>query len=182
MQNIKKKTFFVCFLKVAEEDSRIRIRIKRHRSGTLLICISFSRDGPFKCHAVFSEEDVGYAKSEWNLNNLPVVPNSVLKHIDIDISGMKVTIVSFLSLSVFASCLSLSVLVSCLSLSVLVPCLSLSVLDSCLSLSVLVSCFVPVCFSFLFVPVCFSLFVCPCLFKFLVCPCLLQFLVCPCLF
>ena len=31
-----------------------------------------------------------YAKSEWNLNNLPVVPNSVLKHIDIDISGMKV--------------------------------------------------------------------------------------------
>ncbi len=33
---------------------------------------------------------MGYAKSEWNLNNLPVVPNSVLKHIDIDISGMKV--------------------------------------------------------------------------------------------
>jgi hypothetical protein len=41
-------------------------------------------------YVVFSEEDVGYAKSEWNLNNLPVVPNSVLKHIDIDISGMKV--------------------------------------------------------------------------------------------
>jgi hypothetical protein len=39
---------------------------------------------------LFSDEDVGYAKSEWNLNNLPVVPNSVLKHIDIDISGMKV--------------------------------------------------------------------------------------------
>jgi hypothetical protein len=33
-----------------------------------------------------------YAKSEWNLNNLPVVPNSVLKHIDIDISGMKVPV------------------------------------------------------------------------------------------
>jgi len=38
----------------------------------------------------FSDEDLEYAKSEWNLNNLPVVPNSVLKHIDIDISGMKV--------------------------------------------------------------------------------------------
>jgi hypothetical protein len=36
-----------------------------------------------------------YAKSEWNLNNLPVVPNSVLKHIDIDISGMKVPVPDF---------------------------------------------------------------------------------------
>ena len=34
--------------------------------------------------------DVGYAESEWNLNNLPIVPNSILKHIDMDISGMKV--------------------------------------------------------------------------------------------
>jgi hypothetical protein len=47
---------------------------------------------PLSVTVVFSEEDVGYAKSEWNLNNLPVVPNSVLKHIDIDISGMKVRI------------------------------------------------------------------------------------------
>merc|ERR1719461_740424 len=31
-----------------------------------------------------------YAESEWNLNNLPIVPNSILKHIDMDISGMKV--------------------------------------------------------------------------------------------
>ena len=30
------------------------------------------------------------ARSEWNLNNLPILPNSLLKHIDIDISGMKV--------------------------------------------------------------------------------------------
>ena len=37
-----------------------------------------------------SQDDVGYAESEWNLNNLPVVPNSILKHIDMDISGMKV--------------------------------------------------------------------------------------------
>ena len=35
-------------------------------------------------------EDQPYATSEWNLNNLPVVPNSILKHIDMDISGMKV--------------------------------------------------------------------------------------------
>ena len=35
-------------------------------------------------------EDHPYAVSEWNLNNLPVVPNSILKHIDMDISGMKV--------------------------------------------------------------------------------------------
>ena len=34
--------------------------------------------------------DLNYAESEWNLNNLPVVPNSILKHIDMDISGMKV--------------------------------------------------------------------------------------------
>ncbi len=34
-----------------------------------------------------AEDDIEYAKSEWNLNNLPVLGNSVLKHIDIDISG-----------------------------------------------------------------------------------------------
>merc|ERR1719410_2557900 len=37
-----------------------------------------------------NQVDLAYAESEWNLNNLPVVPNSILKHIDIDISGMKV--------------------------------------------------------------------------------------------
>ena len=37
-----------------------------------------------------TEEDRPYAVSEWNLNNLPVVPNSILKHIDMNISGMKV--------------------------------------------------------------------------------------------
>ena len=35
-------------------------------------------------------EDQPYTTSEWNLNNLPVVPNSILKQIDMDISGMKV--------------------------------------------------------------------------------------------
>ena len=30
---------------------------------------------------------MAYANSEWNLNNLPVVPSSILKQIDIDISG-----------------------------------------------------------------------------------------------
>ena len=34
-----------------------------------------------------NEDDTQYAKSEWNLNNLPVLPNSILKNIDIDISG-----------------------------------------------------------------------------------------------
>ena len=37
-----------------------------------------------------SQMDMVYAESEWNLNNLPIVPNSILKHIDMDISGMKV--------------------------------------------------------------------------------------------
>ena len=37
-----------------------------------------------------TEEDKTYAASEWNLNNLPVVANSVLRHIDMNISGMKV--------------------------------------------------------------------------------------------
>ena len=37
-----------------------------------------------------SQMDMIYADSEWNLNNLPIVPNSILKHIDMDISGMKV--------------------------------------------------------------------------------------------
>ena len=36
---------------------------------------------------MYSEDDVDYAKAEWNLNNLPVVANSILKQIDIDISG-----------------------------------------------------------------------------------------------
>ena len=35
-------------------------------------------------------EDRPYAVDEWNLNNLPVVQNSVLRHIDMNISGMKV--------------------------------------------------------------------------------------------
>lgn len=34
-----------------------------------------------------SQMDMIYAESEWNLNNLPIVPNSILKHIDMDISG-----------------------------------------------------------------------------------------------
>ena len=37
-----------------------------------------------------SKEDEVYAKSEWNLNRLPVVQNSILKCFDADISGMKV--------------------------------------------------------------------------------------------
>jgi [histone H3]-trimethyl-L-lysine4 demethylase len=37
-----------------------------------------------------SPEDEIYAKSPWNLNNLPSLPNSVLSHISVDISGMKV--------------------------------------------------------------------------------------------
>jgi len=37
-----------------------------------------------------SQDDYMYADSEWNLNNLPTVPNSILKQIDMDISGMKV--------------------------------------------------------------------------------------------
>ncbi len=37
-----------------------------------------------------SKEDETYARSEWNLNRLPVVPNSILSSIDLDISGMKV--------------------------------------------------------------------------------------------
>jgi len=38
---------------------------------------------------ICSEDDVDYAKAEWNLNNLPVVANSILKQIDIDISGIR---------------------------------------------------------------------------------------------
>lgn len=34
-----------------------------------------------------ASDDV-YAKHDWNLNNLPVVKNSVLSHINVDISGM----------------------------------------------------------------------------------------------
>lgn len=37
-----------------------------------------------------TREDEVYARSDWNLNRLPVVPNSILKAIDMDISGMKV--------------------------------------------------------------------------------------------
>merc|ERR1719340_161659 len=37
-----------------------------------------------------SKEDEQYALSCWNLNRLPVEPNSILKVIDMDISGMKV--------------------------------------------------------------------------------------------
>jgi len=36
------------------------------------------------------DEDSDYANAEWNLNNMPVMANSILKQIDIDISGMKV--------------------------------------------------------------------------------------------
>ena len=38
---------------------------------------------------ICSEDDIDYAKAEWNLNNLPVVANSILKQIDIDISGIR---------------------------------------------------------------------------------------------
>lgn len=31
-----------------------------------------------------------FFQSEWNLNNLPTISNSILRHIDIDISGMKI--------------------------------------------------------------------------------------------
>ena len=37
-----------------------------------------------------SKEDEQYALSCWNLNRLPVEPNSILRSIDMDISGMKV--------------------------------------------------------------------------------------------
>ncbi len=37
-----------------------------------------------------SKEDDTYARSDWNLNRLPVASNSILSCIDIDISGMKV--------------------------------------------------------------------------------------------
>ena len=36
-----------------------------------------------------SKEDECYAKSDWNLNRLPVARNSILRAIDMDISGMK---------------------------------------------------------------------------------------------
>ena len=38
-----------------------------------------------------SKEDECYAKSDWNLNRLPVARNSILRAIDMDISGMKGT-------------------------------------------------------------------------------------------
>ncbi|TRY70876.1 hypothetical protein TCAL_02904 [Tigriopus californicus] len=37
-----------------------------------------------------SKDDELYAKADWNLNRLPVVANSILRAIDMDISGMKV--------------------------------------------------------------------------------------------
>ena len=37
-----------------------------------------------------SKEDEVYATSDWNLNRLPIVHNSILRAIDMDISGMKV--------------------------------------------------------------------------------------------
>ena len=50
-----------------------------------------SRSGfPTTTSKYLSQMDMIYAESEWNLNNLPIVPNSILKHIDMDISGMKV--------------------------------------------------------------------------------------------
>ncbi len=38
----------------------------------------------------WSAADEKYTKSGWNLNNLPVLPGSVLGHISTDISGMMV--------------------------------------------------------------------------------------------
>ena len=37
-----------------------------------------------------AKDDEQYALSDWNLNNLPVASNSILRSIDLDISGMKV--------------------------------------------------------------------------------------------
>lgn len=55
-----------------------------------------------KLPSVLSTQD--YMKSGWNLNNLPVVDGSVLRHINADISGMKVRLESFAaSLAVLAT-------------------------------------------------------------------------------
>ena len=37
---------------------------------------------------------LSFFQADWNLNNLPVVPNSILRSIDMDISGMKVKILA----------------------------------------------------------------------------------------
>eukprot|EP00117_Sycon_ciliatum_P030839 scpid9900/ scgid24234/ Lysine-specific demethylase 5A; Histone demethylase JARID1A; Jumonji/ARID domain-containing protein 1A; Retinoblastoma-binding protein 2 len=39
---------------------------------------------------VFTDEDISYSESPWNLNNLPNLESSVLRHVTADISGMKV--------------------------------------------------------------------------------------------
>lgn len=36
-----------------------------------------------------AKDDLQYVSSDWNLNNLPVLPNSILRYIDVDINGMK---------------------------------------------------------------------------------------------
>ena len=43
-----------------------------------------------KKHQVETAEEERYAKSGWNLNNMPNLRGSVLSYIDADISGMKV--------------------------------------------------------------------------------------------
>ena len=44
---------------------------------------------PIKDKATSPEEEL-YAKSGWNLNNIPNLKGSVLSYVDADISGMKV--------------------------------------------------------------------------------------------
>uniref|UniRef100_A0A182P0K0 [histone H3]-trimethyl-L-lysine(4) demethylase n=1 Tax=Anopheles epiroticus TaxID=199890 RepID=A0A182P0K0_9DIPT len=45
---------------------------------------------PTKSSPYLSSSDQEYAESSWNLNNLPVLDESILGHINADISGMKV--------------------------------------------------------------------------------------------
>lgn len=46
-------------------------------------------------HVYFLQE---YIKSPWNLNNLPLLKESVLHYISAEISGMKVTLIMLLQL------------------------------------------------------------------------------------
>lgn len=45
---------------------------------------------PTKNASYMRQDDIEYADSSWNLNNLPLLEESVLGHINADISGMKV--------------------------------------------------------------------------------------------
>uniref|UniRef100_A0A182J0J0 [histone H3]-trimethyl-L-lysine(4) demethylase n=1 Tax=Anopheles atroparvus TaxID=41427 RepID=A0A182J0J0_ANOAO len=45
---------------------------------------------PTKASPYLTQSDQEYAESSWNLNNLPVLDESILGHINADISGMKV--------------------------------------------------------------------------------------------